>query len=115
MKEYLELIRRSLWFLFIGIGMIVTLFIGIDYIGKIFPSKVSDKKLSDKELCMVSETGKEYYSLGVRSGKEDSQVYRDCKGYYDSFVKPQLSSSEGNGIVTIGCFCEGYNSVSKSY
>ena len=64
---------------------------------------------------MDTETGKEFYRLGVRSGNEDSQVIRDCQQYWDDFVRPQLSSSEGNGIVTIGCFCSGYNSVSKSY
>ena len=130
MKEYLESIRRYLWNLFIGIGMIVTLVMGIVFIGKIFPSKVSDKEISDKELsdkssnerkssnynmCMSTDTGKDYYRLGVRSGNEDSQVIRDCQQYWEDFVRPQLSSSEGNGIVTIGCFCSGYNSVSKSY
>ena len=75
----------------------------------------NERKSTNYNMCMSTDTGKDYYRLGVRSGNEDSQVYRDCKGYYDSFVKPQLSSSEGNGIVTIGCFCEGYNSISKSY
>ncbi len=75
----------------------------------------NERNSSNYNICMSTDTGKDYYRLGVRSGNEDSQVYRDCKDYFDSFVKPQLSSSEGNGIVTIGCFCSGYNSVPKSY
>ena len=79
------------------------------------PKSRNERNSSIDNTCTDTDTGNEYYRLGIRSGNEDSQVYRDCKDYFDSFVKPQLSSSEGNGVVMIGCFCSGYNSVPKSY
>lgn len=65
-------------------------------------------------VCEDTDNGRRMYREGVRSGNEDSQVYRDCQSYYDSFIKPQLSSSE-RGLIPESCFCNGYNSVPKSY
>jgi hypothetical protein len=82
--------------------------------GGIFIHKERFIESSFDNVCEDTENGSRMYREGVRSGNEDSPVYRDCKSYYDSFIKPQLSSSE-RGLIPESCFCIGYNSVPKSY
>jgi len=104
--------------LFVGLSslclfvIICFLIIGVTTHVDLTKSKSSESSFDN--VCEDTDNGRRMYREGVRSGNEDSPVYRDCKLYYDSFIKPQLSSSE-RGLIPESCFCSGYNSVPKSY